>query len=204
MARAARVVAVSESAVQRMVQMCRDARPEQITAGILWYRLHGNAIIAEGAKAGLNREQSLAIFACLSPKCRIGDNWTKYRYVLQDKNTLRVWYATGVMKRKVAAVLSGNYDLAWVLSGDKVHAFYHNLDGDETLVTVDTWAADIVDNGRIKRPSLKGYAYQCYAAPYKLVAAVLGYSNAATQAVLWLVWREMQGYHDDGGVPLLP
>lgn len=181
--------------------MCRNASAEEWTAGSIWYRIHGTAIVQEGSEAGLNREQSLAIFACISPKCRISDNWKKYRFILEDKDCSRVWYATDHMKNKVAATLSGHYDLAYVLSGDKVSSFYQNLDGAPSAVTVDTWCADVVDGGRIKRPNLKGAAYDYYAEHYRVVAEILGIDNCVAQALLWLLWRKSLGFTDDGSVP---
>lgn len=203
MPRKVRKPQVSESAVERMVTMCRNADTTVQTSALLWYRLHGAAVIREGAQYGLDASQSCAIFAALSPQTRIQINWRNYRKVLADGNAKTIRYATGDMRKKINGFLRGSFTLEQTISGNKVTSFYHNLMGDESYVTIDTHMENCIMNKRQSCKTISDGRYADYSATVRVAASILGITPAACQALVWVCWRDMHGIKDDGGYALI-
>ena len=88
-------------------------------------------------------------------------------------------------KDKAARILAGEKPLD-VLGGDKVRAFFRNLRGDFSVVTIDRHALAIC--GLDEGISSKRYAQASNA--FTLAGKRLGISGAEAQALTWCHWRK--------------
>jgi hypothetical protein len=87
---------------------------------------------------------------------------------------------------KAWRVLSGELD---AVSGPKVEPFYRNITGDETVVTLDTWAIKALIGRKATEADVnrytKGRKRLVLEAAYHAAAERLGVSPARVQAVVW-------------------
>ncbi len=88
-------------------------------------------------------------------------------------------------KDKAARILAGEKPLD-VLGGDKVRAFFRNLTGDFSVVTIDRHALAIC--GLDEGITSKRYAQASKA--FAMAGARLGITGAETQALTWVHWRK--------------
>lgn len=88
-------------------------------------------------------------------------------------------------KDKASRILAGEKPLD-VLGGDKVRAFYRNLTGDFSVVTIDRHALAIcgLDEG------ISSKRYQQASNAFILAGKRLGISGAECQALTWCHWRK--------------
>jgi len=159
-------------------------------AGLQWYAEHQTWIQETAGRLDLPFEHLAAAVAILSP----GVPWSKLCERLEG------WVTTGqgmpgyqANLRKARQALAG--DLS-VVRGPKVQAFYANLCGDYSQVTVDRWAyrAWLGELGAVI-PSGKHIQnhYKKIAADYQEAAAAVGLLPAHYQAVVWNVARRLAG-----------
>lgn len=94
-------------------------------------------------------------------------------------------------KDKAARILAGEKPLD-VLGGDKVRAFYRNLIGDYSVVTIDRHALAIC--GLDEGITSKRYAQASKA--FILAGSYLGITGAECQALTWVHWRKHYAKYD--------
>lgn len=90
-------------------------------------------------------------------------------------------------KRKAVRILQGEHPGA-VLSGNKVKAFWRNLQGDLQAVTIDRHAAEIAGWDKTLTDGAYAYLVTCYTQ----AAAHFNLEPAEFQAVLWEYWRKLK------------
>jgi hypothetical protein len=195
---------VSAQHVANIVATCLDASGEEHAAGMLWYQSFASAIAAYGQRREMPRETCLAAFAALSPQCLISRNWRLYRHAIDGGKLEGENGVLGHIRRKVDGLLKGNVTIEQATKGLKVGAFYANLAGDLSQVTIDRHAiaAATRQEGPAKSPSCT--QYRELEAAYQVAASQLGIQPAQCQAITWIVWRRQKGTHDGGGMALLP
>jgi hypothetical protein len=194
---------ISANMVGNIVGLVNEATIEERAAGLAWYPAYGHAIEAYGASHSLDREHALALFAALSPRARIQRNWANFKAACQTHTTQGCVCLTGKHRAKVAAFLAGLSSIEAVTSGPKVTAFYANLSGDLSQVTIDRHAVagalgHCPDNDRISCAD-----YRKYALAYQAASKLLDLEPAQTQAIAWIVWRRKKGIKDNGGLSLV-
>jgi hypothetical protein len=165
-----------------------DATPSEYTIGKSWYSDARAAIRALASETCRSVEVFAAITAALSPRILWGVNL--------DAATAFARCAQLGLEMPTVAGFKANRNRAWIiansfgqwpgslLSGPKVSAFYANLTGDESAVTIDVWilrAAD-VRYANIGNCEQITNAITDIAREYKL-------SPAKVQAVIWTVMR---------------
>jgi hypothetical protein len=176
----------------RLILAWYDGADPDNLEGAQWYgraRAHARRLSKDH---GCTERMAAGVLAALSPRI----HWSK---VPELAGQVLAHAATGPVKTcpaSLSGVLSGSAIKAWrislgerpldVLGGLKTRAFYRNLSGDLTPVTVDVWAARAVG----VEGSLSPKVYHRIAAAYTEAAVLRGVPPAVMQAVVWVAIRE--------------
>lgn len=155
------------------------------TGGHTWYREAGRTARQLAEAYGVPVTRAAGVIAALSPRMRWSENVKNASKVLAAAAAGEVAPPRVGMTRFVATawrIAKGERPLA-VLGGPKVRAFYRNLCGDLSHVTVDVWALRAlgVDAAKGMRPG----EYERAAAHYRRAARAAGVAPAVFQAVVW-------------------
>jgi hypothetical protein len=167
------------------------ASASQIAEGKTWYPRAIEAL-RDIVPANLySVEYASAICAVLSPRVTWQSNLEGVRRIMRAVSD------HSSMVPRVAGVRS-NVDKAWSIandgdvsrvSGPKVSAFYANLTGDFTRVTIDVWAARAAGVPDSQMDHLDRNRYKLLERAYQRIAAELGFLPAELQAIVWIVVR---------------
>ena len=168
----------------------QSATPETIQAGIAWY---------PNARASLEPfcnvwtpDVACAVCAVLSPRVTWKEciRYTGFMHKAVSQG-LRVPPTCGGVRRNVerAWYIAESGDTS-VISGPKVSNFYRNLSGDFHAVTCDSWAARAAGIPDSLHNHIDRSRYQRLADTYRNVAALVGLTPAALQAIVWIAIRE--------------
>lgn len=174
--------------------------PARAKESARWY--HESGIFCRDLSAGLpfTPEQTTAFVAALSPLNGWEDQLRFSRPSLEsaariiDTGETRVEIVArtivgpglGENRKKAARVLLGE-PVSSVLSGDKVKAFYANLSGDESRVTIDRHALAIAFGEGIEVTAKR---YRDAQTAFQCVAPLFNVTPAGLQALTWCFWRE--------------
>lgn len=160
----------------------------ELTAeGIKWYQSAQATCIEIAEGTSYTPEQVAGAIAHLSPRMPWGRN-------VELARTLVNTGTAPCMKRSlngaIAALNSDNPIETFGANAHKTRAFFRNIVGDYSHVTVDVWAARIAlgTNDAEKMLSRKGM-YEAVAHAYKLAGLNHNLTPAETQAVAWCVVR---------------
>lgn len=176
--------------VDKLLGWYSKATQDQLNRGLHWYDEAKRQCEILAMYYGIPTNVAAAIVAILSPACQWERNLRDAAQLLSRREKAVV--TTYRRNKEKALKLLECGDLSLV-SGNKVSAFFANLMGDHTVVTVDRWAAKAVgiDGHKV---STNGALYRRIANAYKEAAQRVGISPAQFQAIVWLVIRE----HSDG------
>lgn len=179
-----------------------ETSTETMAASILgWYKLgeaeHGEDGAAWYGEArafarklareyNVTERRAAGVIAALSPRMQWVANKNAARRFLQAAadGASCPQLGLGLSRRRAWAIANGARPLD-VLGGPKTRAFYRNLTGDLTAVTVDVWAvrAALDDVSATVNPTATTYGR--YEAAYRHAAELLGREPAVVQAVTW-------------------
>ena len=133
------------------------------------------------------------ILAATSPQVSIQINWKFACRIYHEYKVGRKPDLAGCMryhKPNIRRVLSGKS-----LSGRKVQNFYMNLIGDLNAVTIDTWMLRLFGwYKRHTRQTPTNKQYDKMARAFRSVAYNNKLYPAELQAILWVKYREHNGY----------
>jgi hypothetical protein len=177
--------------VSRIVTIAASAAPSEIAAGAVWYA-NGRAFaetLATGTRYSV--DQVCGVIAALSPQCPWSQNkaWAEALVKAHAGYEDCPAVSTGDNRRKAWRILNGECPTA-VLGGPKVTAFYANLIGDSSFVTVDLWAYYVATGEKL--PSSRGvpkWAYVPIQQAYHEAARLLHLAPAVVQAATWVAAR---------------
>jgi hypothetical protein len=183
---------------------------EQVASLLRWYGSAGEDVRAEGRRWYSDQREVLrtvanenalplctvaAVTAALSPMTRwqqnlagtirllrawrCGEDSAPANCTLFHKNAAKAW-----------AIVVDGADPADLFTGSpKVMAFWRNLCGDESAVTIDTWMLRAVDEDRLANQGLKLAPYRKIAEAVVTAAEMVGETPAEFQAIVWLQIR---------------
>lgn len=181
----------TDTITRRLLKLARAATPAQVADGVSWYQ-NAREYVFELHTAYSGRysvEQIAAVVAVTSPSLRWSANRKATAEYLRS-HALGIPCADwayrlriGANMRKAEQILNG--DLS-ALSGPKVTAFYSNIIGDETNVTVDLWHTHAA-TGEHRQP--KTSEREPITEATRRCALAMGWTPAACQAVIWTVVR---------------
>ena len=215
------------AAVRRVCAAFRASTPAQRAAGLVWYATAWAAAWSIAARVlgdawseltpAAQREWAArvaGVIAALSPRCQWSTNvaWAGAVVAAAWSGGPVPRVHTKAMRRQAWAIATGADPLD-VLHGPKVRAFWANIVGDPTAVTVDVWAVRAARGDRPTVPDGRGrmrYAddgrvsvreYRAYADVYVRAARRLGVTPRECQAAVWVHVRGVRptdaGFHAD-------
>lgn len=167
------------------MRLWRAASPATREAGRTWY-----AAAWEIACDIYPERPDIAagVLAALSPRCqwRVNVAWARALVAAARAGAECPAVHTTAMRAQAWRIAQGAPALD-VLNGLKVRAFYSNIMGDRSAVTVDVWMARVADprlGERFGRP-----AYRRVAAAITRAAEIAGVDPATMQAAVWIQAR---------------
>lgn len=173
----------------------RSATAAQIVEGKQWYPLAQRTLseLATTSNVVILPKRLAAICAVLSPRITWQSNIEGVRRILRaTRHDSRLCPTVAGLRANVSKAwdianeVSGSLEL---VSGPKVTAFYANLQGDYSRVTIDVWAARAAGVGIEHMTHLDRYRYVYLERAYQVVAKELGFEAAELQAICWIVVR---------------
>jgi hypothetical protein len=211
--------------VRRITRAYRASTAAHRAAGLGWYAEAWRVAneIAEGlvgagvwtswderTRDALAR-QVAGVIAALSPRCQWSTNVVWARAVMFAAwNGLDMPAVSTKPNRRTAwRIANGEHPLTAlgtlsptgrVISGHKVRAFWANICGDVTAVTVDIWAIRAAMGAHAPADgSINAALYELTADAYRRAAAILGITPRECQAAVWVHTRGVKptdaGFH---------
>jgi hypothetical protein len=191
--------------IQRIYRFYDTATPAELYAGRVWYPTARKRICAIVDKYGflpyVTHETVAGIVAVLSPNVDWETNLYDAAQVVDSYPSVTVVSTYNKNRDKAYAILrgadtndtsaQGNVP-AGIVRGPKVVAFYENLRGDDTFLTLDSHAFNAWKGYRAtgsKLPGMPAAERRQAVKDYTRAAEVKGETPAAFQAVIWLVWK---------------
>lgn len=172
-----------------------DITPDEWEHGRTWYTHAADRIDCIARKYDVEPVIARAVFAAVSPGMRLEDNYNWLTAILAG-------LPRGVKPVNVSlpygwAPIALGYEILRVngpdlLTGPKRIAFYRNLMGDESKVTLDTWALKPFG---LKRAPKSQQQRQVITDAYTDFAKRHGVTPAAAQAAVWVHLRGKDKAH---------
>ena len=180
--------------ITKLARKALKANPRQAALDSRWYELAGGWCNGLDADFDLEPGTSAGFVAALSPL----NTWElQLTYTPPSIAACLALIKSGrrahegirgpgffANRDKAARILSGEAPLE-VLGGDKVRAFYCNLTGDYSVVTIDRHALAICG----WQGSLTSRAYSRIECAFKFAGERLDMTGAEVQALTWSYWR---------------
>lgn len=164
-----------------------------------WYQDQAAWIASLADYHGIKRGTVAGVVAALSPlngwqeqltyTPRILASCVEFNGLPEELVRLIPGPGLGANKLKAARILLGESPKD-VLSGDKVKAFFANLTGDETRVTIDRHALAIAYGPEVEFVTPKRYREAETA--FRCAAPLFNVTPAGLQALTWVYWREVK------------
>jgi len=169
--------------------------------GLAWYGLAQEFAQTLSLDSSLSVEQCAGVIAAMSPMMSWRSNLDVARRLITHYQHTGLLPDAGYgLRRNVAkawAILDGAPPLE-VLSGPKVRAFYRNIMGDPSAVTVDRWAVRIALADPTHPGTVTAKGYGVIAEAYRDAADLLEVSARDLQAATWTYYRRVHGAtHND-------
>jgi hypothetical protein len=179
--------------VSNIVSTYHRATPNQLEQGAQWYDNAREYAATLAAGSIYSLEQVACVIAALSPKQDWNVNKVNARRCVEahtrGEELPSVHYPVQVAKARRA--LEGYESTLTILSGPKETAFYNNIIGSTTHVTIDRWAFKTATgvalgdtNGGISKSS-----FPILAEAYRVASVIIGVTLPTLQAVCWIVER---------------
>lgn len=206
-----RVTRANTRHISGMLQMASAA---DITAGLSWYTEAGMLAQRLSDLYGVTHLQAAGVLAAISPKmgwkqnCTVGEAMIS-AFVSGDDALAVPGAGLPAMRRKALSILKLTGDdatdaqtIETILSGPKITAFFRNITGSESDVTVDGHAYAVWKGERITTtdtPSIGKALRESIARSYRLVssrsAELCGeaLTPSQVQAVTWTTYRRIHG-----------
>lgn len=175
----------------RLLVAYADAPDDVREAGRLWYPSAERVVSALAEDFAQPIPQVAGIVAALSPQTKWRQNIESARSVLSGQGRIMGY---GANRNKAKRIAEGQPALA-VLGGDKVTAFWANLYGSRTAVTIDVWAQRAATGRDL--PLAKGGKYRRLVRAYTAAAEIVGEVPRDFQAIVWLATRPMAEHGRD-------
>lgn len=176
----------------RLLAAYHTATPEALEAGRQWYPTAERVVSDLAERYNVGRPVAAAVVAALSPQTKWRQNIEGARSIFNPADGRALGYGTNRAKAK--RIAAGDDPLA-VLGGPKVLAFFANLIGSRSTVTVDVWAQRAATGLDLAPP--KGKRYERIARAYQAAAESVGELPRDFQAIIWLSTRPMAEHRRD-------
>lgn len=172
-----------------------EVSADDLVAGIAWY---DRAQKVAAALSPDNPRMAAGVIAALSPRQKWSVNVAQAARMIDAAMAGDQCPAVGMLgnRRKAWAIANGA-NPEHELSGPKVRAFFANITGDHSAVTIDAWAIRAADGdwqdwqersraGARKVSAPVGNRYTDAALAYAETAEIVGLSPRDFQAAVWI------------------
>lgn len=165
---------------------------EDRVEGRQWYAIARDHAIGIARRNAINVDQATALIALTSPRQQWSTNLALAEAIANGSSDPFFTY----QRPKARAILAEPDSPHIHLNGPKVTAFYRNILGDETAVTVDIWAVRVavhdgylgdLDYGRAIKTVTK---YDIIADAYRKAAYERNVTPMTMQATCWIMARD--------------
>jgi hypothetical protein len=171
-----------ETLTRRILRTFDRATASDVEAGATWYdEAHDLAVSL--SVGNLDVERTASVIAALSPRTTWTRNVRGATLLIEEGEVL-----PGLIGRNVETADRALVHGFKALTGPKTSAFARNIAGDVEAVTVDVWAARVVQVDPETQLGRKG-VYDAVAHAYRLAARRRGVAPATMQATTWIVAR---------------
>lgn len=188
---------------RRVTGAYRDATPEQLAAGELWYPEAHAVAVAQATEYGVLTETAAGVLAAFSPRTGWGPNIMLAERFLATEGRLERYGTLGRSTNQARRIYEGESP-DMVLRGPKTNAFFHAIltAGDTDTAVIDRHAWDLLVGQRGANPPTNRQ-YREADEKMQRAAAILGVKVSVVQATTWLVQRAKfwQPGAFDGGRP---
>jgi hypothetical protein len=175
-------------AAARIFRMWEACSARELADGLAWYDRAGRAA------ADLTPDcpaRAAGVIAALSPQNMWSANLDAAGRVIRAADSLLTRCPsvhTTAMCEQAWRIARGGEDPLDVLNGPKVRAFYRNITGDLTAVTVDRWAARVALGTPRGEPAplLHRQRYDRIARAYRMAAEHANVPPCHVQAAVWV------------------
>lgn len=176
----------------------RHATRADIVNGAAWYPAARHIMADWSASYGVSVETCAAVTAALSPQC----SWPRNLIAADDVLARRAISVGGPLQvniRKARQLLDDTREyptladrmFAYFPYGPKVNSFACNLAGADSVVTIDTHAAQAALSD-VQFNVIRGWKqYALFVQAYCDVARSFGLPPSTFQASVWLIWRRL-------------
>lgn len=181
-----------------ILEMYRKSTPKLREKGTAWYQTAQDEARSLAKQYKTTYRIAAAVIAALSPRTKWEQNKGDARAILRA-------VASGSRIKPKVTAYNRNRDKAWkiakggkpsdVLSGPKVTAFYANIMGDYTRVTVDIWIARIVEPYH-HNPAIRPAHYALIESAVVSAASKVETYPAVLQAICWVTIKGFDGNSD--------
>lgn len=176
--------------VDNVLNVYRNATPEQVRAGTNWYLdAHKLAIRLDP----VNLVRAAGVIAAFSPRMK----WE--RNIMLAERLFETGVATGSTGRfnEWAQRIYDGADPATILA-QKTTNFYRNIldPWNQHPVTIDVHAIEIALGTRLpekQRPKLTSKRYEEFSDVYRAAALMFNLLPSTMQAITWVTWKENKG-----------
>lgn len=163
--------------------------------GATWYDTAHETSAAMGEAYEFSTPTVAGVIAALSPRCQWAVNVSFAERLLRACNGSAPWppRVHTMNGRKQAWAIARGARPHQILNGGrgigKTTAFWHNIMGNHTPVTVDVWAARCAEGRDWVERQPEGKRYLRIERAYQLAAATEGVAPAVMQATTWITTR---------------
>ena len=176
----------------------RHATKADIAQGTAWYPAARHIMADWSASYSVSVETAAAVTAALSPQCA----WGRNLIAADDVLAQRAVSVAGLLQaniRKARRLLEDTREyptladrmFAYFPYGPKVNSFACNLAGADSVVTIDTHAAQAALSD-VQFDVIRGWLqYALFTQAYTDVALSFGLAPCSFQASVWLIWKRL-------------
>ena len=178
-----------DSYTERILGTYDGADGETVAAGLAWYGRAESTIAGMAQTYGVTRDAAAGVVAVLSPRSRWSTNLQWAEAILAARGNPEAPAVSTTANRAKAWSIANGADPETVVNGPKVSAFWANLRGDSSYVTVDVWAARAAGIPMAEGEYLTRTDMRELQAAYRQAAERRGIPVAHLQAVVWVAVR---------------
>lgn len=194
--------------IKKNLQSVLDSASDvEYATGCTWYALHKALITRIAGRNSITNDVAAGAFSAMSPGLTIEANLTEFESMVQlysmgfsveDFKPHRVPYSFKSTFGKAWGILQGTLSLEGAFAPDtKTQAFYYNLSGDLSRVTIDGHIMNACVNG-MTRVGISSKNINITPNRYRQISKLItdmgeaeSLRPAQVQAIIWIVYRDL-------------
>lgn len=193
---ASNVAEIRRARVERLLAIYHSATEDQKHAGRNWYSDAREVVRGLAQQHGIYMSTVAAVFSALSPQTRWHTNVAGAVRILnafrngeyEAPSNVTLYYRNA---QKAWRILDGSLRAFDAFAPhSKTEAFWHNLIGNENVVTIDTWMVRGMEGKAFNRKrTIHPNMYRDYSEVVVAASHAVGETPAQFQAIVWIALR---------------